>query len=90
MEIDLVRKGLEELIRSIDIELAKTEVRLMAIAEKFGLNSWKELENFFKRGIDNPEIDLAWVEYRYLKDKYESLLKDREKVLQLLSSNSKS
>jgi len=34
MEIDLVRKGLEELIRSIDIELAKTEVKLMAIAEK--------------------------------------------------------
>jgi hypothetical protein len=90
MEIDLVRRGLEELIRSIDIELAKTEVRLMAIAENFGLKSWKELENFFKRGIDNPEIDLAWVKYRYLKDKYESLLKDREKVLQLLSSNPKS
>jgi len=44
MEADLVRRGLEELIRSIDLELAKTEVRLTAIAEKFGLSSWKELE----------------------------------------------
>ncbi|MCR6691919.1 MAG: hypothetical protein MRT15_05990 [archaeon YNP-LCB-003-016] len=90
MEANLIRRGLEELIKSIDLELARTEVRLTMIAEKFGLKSWKELEEFFKRGVDNLEIDLAWVEYRYLKDKYESLLKDREKVLQLLSSNSKS
>jgi hypothetical protein len=40
------------------------------IAEKFGLKSWKELEEFFRRGVDNLEIDLAWVEYRYLKDRY--------------------
>ena len=90
MEANLIRRGLEELIKSIDLELARTEVRLTMIAEKFGLKSWKELEEFFKRGVDNLEIDLAWVEYRHLKDKYESLLKDREKVLQLLSSNSKS
>jgi hypothetical protein len=90
VEANLIRRGLEELIKSIDLELARTEVRLTMIAEKFGLKSWKELEEFFKRGVDNLEIDLAWVEYRYLKDKYESLLKDREKVLQLLSSNSKS
>jgi hypothetical protein len=90
MEANLIRRGLEELIKSIDLELARTEVRLTMIAEKFGLKSWRELEEFFRRGVDNREIDLAWVEYRYLKDKYESLLKDREKVLQLLSSNPKS
>jgi hypothetical protein len=89
MEANLIRRGLEELIKSIDLELARTEVRLTMIAEKFGLKSWRELEEFFRRGVDNREIDLAWVEYRYLKDKYESLLKDREKVLQLLL-NSKS
>ncbi|MCR6624564.1 MAG: hypothetical protein NDF58_08330 [archaeon YNP-LCB-024-027] len=89
MEANLIRRGLEELIKSIDLELARTEVRLTMIAEKFGLKSWRELEEFFKRGVDNREIDLAWVEYRYLKDKYESLLKDGEKVLQLLL-NSKS
>jgi len=85
MEADFIRRGLEELIRSIDLELAKTEVRLTAIAEKFGLSSWKELEKLFKRGIDNPEIDLAWAEYCYLKDRCESLLKDRERAFQLLS-----
>ncbi|MCS7366620.1 MAG: hypothetical protein NDF52_01935 [archaeon YNP-WB-062] len=89
MEANLIRRGLEELIKSIDLELARTEVRLTMIAEKFGLKSWRELEEFFRRGVDNREIDLAWVEYRYLKDKYESLLKDGEKVLQLLL-NSKS
>lgn len=47
--------------------------------------SLEELENFFKRGIDNPEIDLAWAEYCYLKDRRESLLKDRERAFQLLS-----
>jgi hypothetical protein len=89
VEANLIRRGLEELIKSIDLELARTEVRLTMIAEKFGLKSWRELEEFFRRGVDNREIDLAWVEYRYLKDKYESLLKDGEKVLQLLL-NSKS
>jgi hypothetical protein len=71
IEVDFVRRRLEELIKSIDLELTKTEVRLTAIAEKFGLNSWKELEGLFKRGMDNPEIDLAWVEYCYLKVKHE-------------------
>jgi len=75
---------LEELIKSIDLELAKTEVRLTAIAEKFGLNSWRELEVLFKRGIDNPEIDLAWAEYCYLKDKHKPLLRDGKKAVQLL------
>jgi hypothetical protein len=89
VEANLIRRGLEELIKSIDLELARTEVRLTMIAEKFGLKSWRELEEFFRRGVDNREIDFAWVEYRYLKDKYESLLKDGEKVLQLLL-NSKS
>jgi hypothetical protein len=85
MEVGLVRRGLEELIRSIDLELTKTEAKLTKIAEKFGLNSWKELEGLFRGRIDNPEIDLAWAEYCCLKDRYESLLKDREKVLQPLS-----
>jgi hypothetical protein len=80
-EVDFVRRGLEELIKSTDLELAKTEVRLTAIAEKFGLNSWRELEVLFKRGIDNPEIDLAWAEYCYLKDKHKSLLRDRKKAV---------
>ncbi len=81
----LIRRGLEELIKSIDLELAKTEARLTAIAERFGLSSWEELEDLFRRGIDNPEIDLAWAEYRYLKDRRESLLRDRERAFQLLS-----
>jgi len=85
MEVGLVRRGLEELIRSIDLELTKTEAKLTKIAEKFGLNSWKELEGLFRGRIDNPEIDLAWAENCYLKDRYESLLKDREKALQPLS-----
>jgi len=81
----LIRRGLEELIKSIDLELAKTEARLTAIAERFGLSSWEELEDLFRREIDNPEIDLAWAEYRYLKDRRESLLRDRERAFQLLS-----
>ena len=49
-EVDFVRRGLEELIKSIDLELAKTEVRLTAIAEKFGLNSWRCLRFSSKEG----------------------------------------
>lgn len=50
MEVGLVRRGLEELIRSIDLELTKTEAKLTKIAEKFGLNSWKELEGSSEEG----------------------------------------
>jgi hypothetical protein len=50
IEVDFVRRRLEELIKSIDLELTKTEVRLTAIAEKFGLNSWRKLEVLFKEG----------------------------------------
>jgi hypothetical protein len=78
-------KSLEELIRGIDLELTKTEAKLAKIAEKFGLNSWREFEELFKGRIDNSEINLAWAEYCYLKDRYKSLLRDREKALQLLS-----
>ncbi len=85
MGVELIRRGLEELIKSIDLELAKTEARLTAIAEKFGLNSWEELDYLFKRGIDNPEIDLAWAEYCYLKGRRESLSRDRGEAFQLLS-----
>jgi len=43
------------------------------------------LEEFFKRVVENPEVDLAWTEYCYLKDKYEALFKNREKIFNLLS-----
>jgi hypothetical protein len=85
MDVKLVKKGLEELVKSIDVELAKVETRLEDMAEKFGLGSWKELEDFFKEGKDLPEVDLAWAEYLYLKNRRENLLKEREEVLRLLS-----
>lgn len=82
----LIRRSLEELIRSVDLELARIEVKLMDAAKRFCLNSWEELEEFFKRGgMDNPEVDLAWTEYQYLKNRRETLLKDREKAIRLLS-----
>jgi hypothetical protein len=65
--------------------VAKVETRLEDMAVKFGLSSWKELEDFFKEGKDLPEVDLAWAEYLYLKNRRENLLKEREEVLTLLS-----
>jgi len=39
VDVKLVKKGLEELVKSIDMELAKVETRLETMAEKFGLSS---------------------------------------------------
>jgi hypothetical protein len=86
VEAAIVRRGLEELLRSIDAELARVEARLEALAERLGLASREELEAFFgRRGIDSPEADLAWPEYVHLRERLGRLREERRQVLNLLS-----
>jgi hypothetical protein len=79
-----VRRGLEKLLESVDIEIAHMELRLKSLAEKFGLKSLEDLERMFREGPDNPEVDLAWPEYQYLKGRLMELRRGREEILKQL------
>ena len=82
----LIRMGLEKLKKGVDEELVRIENRLLMLTKRLGVDSIAELDKLFReREVDNPEIDLAWPEYIYLKNRCEELLKIREKILEKLS-----
>ncbi len=69
-------------MRKIDREITSVEIRLQRMAVRFGVNNWRELEKVFsERGIDNPEMDLLWPEYLYLRNRLEKLEKRKKDVL---------
>ena len=83
----IVREGLELVLRKIDREITSVEVRLQRMAVRLGVNNWRELEKVFsERGIDNPEMDLLWPEYLYLRNRLEKLEKRRKNVLNVLAA----
>lgn len=81
----IVRQGLEVLLKKVNREIARVEARLQKLARDLGLSSWGELENFFSmRGLDNPDIDMLWSEYVYLRDRLEALRRYRLQILKEL------
>ena len=70
----VIRESLELLLRKISKEMVIVESRLHRMARKLGLDSWEELEKLFtSSNINNPEIDMMWPEYLYLRDRLKEL-----------------
>jgi len=85
---ELIREALELMLEKVNEEMALVEVELKRMAKKFGLRDWEELDQLFnEEGLDNPEIDLLYPEYIYLKDKLEGLKKRKEELLKLLGGD---
>lgn len=81
----IVRESLEVMLKRINREAAVVEARLQKIAAKLGVGDWRELEELFaSRGIDNPEVDLLWSEYLYLKARLRKLEERKKRVLAML------
>jgi len=81
----VVRESLELLVEKIRREEREVLERLEGIAERLGLRDWRELEDVFREeGPDNPELDLLWPEYMYLRGRLEDLEKRRREAEELL------
>ncbi len=81
----IVRESLEVMLRRINREAAVVEARLQRIAARLGVEDWRELEKLLtSRGIDNPEIDLLWPEYLYLKRRLRELEERKKRILAML------
>jgi len=81
----IVRESLEVLLRKINREAAAVEARLQKIAAKLGVGDWRELEKLLtSKGVDNPEIDLLWPEYLYLKRRLGELEEKKKRILAML------
>ena len=78
----IVRESLEVMLRRINREIAVIEARLQRMAVRLGVSSWRELEELFTgKGLDNPEVDMLWPEYLYLRKRLEELEKRRKDIL---------
>ena len=81
----IIRRGLEELLERLSSEIAEVEARLEAMARRFGVETWRELEDLFEaQGLDSPALDQAWPEYVYLRDRLEKLREEKRRVLELV------
>ena len=78
----IVRESLEVMLRKVNREIAVIEARLQRMAARLGVSSWRELEELFTgKGLDNPEVDMLWPEYLYLRKRLEELEKRRKDIL---------
>lgn len=78
----LVREGLELMLRKINREKALVEAKLHRMALRLGYDDWRELEKLFLgKDIDNPEVDLLWPEFLYLKKRLEELEERKKTIL---------
>ena len=81
----IVRESLEVMLGRINREAAAVEAKLQRIATRLGVGDWKELEKLLtSRGIDNPEVDLLWPKYLYLKRRLKELEEKRKRILAML------
>ena len=81
----IVRESLEVMLRKINREIALVEARLQRIAVRLSASNWEELEKLFtETSIDNPEVDLLWPEYIYLKKRLRELEGRKKRVLAML------
>ncbi len=70
----IIKEALEALLNEINREAAAIEARLQGIASKLGLNTWRDIEKLLtSEGMDNPELDMLWPEYLYLRGRLEEL-----------------
>ena len=80
----IVRESLEVMLRKVNREAAVVEARLQKIAVRLGVGNWRELEKLLtSRGIDNPEVDLLWPEYLYLKRRLRELEERKKRILSM-------
>jgi len=76
----IVRESLEVMLKKINREAAVVETRLQRIAVKLSAEDWKDLDKLFtSKGVDNPEMDLLWPEYLYLKRRLRELEEKKKK-----------
>jgi len=81
----IVRESLGAMLEKINREAAVVETRLQKIAARLGVGNWRELERLLAgRGIDNPEVDLLWPEYLYLRSRLEELEERKKRILAML------
>ena len=84
-----MRESLEIMLRKVNREMASVEARLQKMAARLGARNWKELERIFmKENIDNPEVDMIWPEYLYLRERLEELKKRKREILLALKGKS--
>lgn len=70
MDVVLIREGLELPLKKVNYEITRVEARLNSLARRFGLKERRELEELMRsKSVDNPEVDLAWPEYMYLRER---------------------
>jgi len=80
----IVRESLEVMLRKVNREAAVVEARLQKIAVRLGVGNWRGLEKLLtSRGIDNPEVDLLWPEYLYLKRRLRELEERKKRILSM-------
>ncbi len=80
-ESEPTREGLRLLLKKVEEELLKIDIQLNDMCKRYGVNSIEELEELFKSSnIDYSELDLAWVEYRYLIDRRKKLLEKKREI----------
>ncbi|MEM4971033.1 MAG: hypothetical protein QXE01_07270 [Sulfolobales archaeon] len=80
-----MRESLGVMLKKINREVALVGARLQRMALRLGVGDWRELERLLAgKGIDNPEIDLLWPEYLYLKRRLEELGAKKKRVLAML------
>ncbi|MEB2792771.1 MAG: hypothetical protein G5Z42_07105 [Caldisphaeraceae archaeon] len=81
----IVREGLEVMLRGVNKEIAVVEVRLQRIATVLGIKNWKELDELFTmKGVDNPEVDMLWPKYLYLRRRLKELEERKKDILMAL------
>ena len=68
-------RGLEIMPGIVKGEIASVEARLQRMAARLGVKNWRKLERFLREGGDDPEVDMLWPEYLYLRDLLEELEK---------------
>ncbi len=82
----IVRESLEIMLRKVNRDIAVTEARLQRMAIRLGASDWRELEKVFAgRNVDNPEVDMLWPEYLYLRERLEELRKRKKDILAMLA-----
>jgi len=74
----------------INKEIGIVEARLHSMAVRLGTSNWRELEKLLtSKGLDNPEVDMLWPEYLYLKRRLEELKERKKQVQSILEGREK-
>ena len=73
------------MLREINEEISLVESRLHSMAVRLGTTNWRGLGKLFtSKGLDNPEVEMLWPEYLYLKRRLEELKEHKKQIQSLL------